>query len=225
MSEHDDELALEDVMEQFREGLQNELHTALPARVLSYDASTQTCSVRPMVRRALPTVGGNLVQEALPDVHGVPVCWMRAGGFFAHMPLTQGDFVMLICGERDFARWRQTGDVGDSTDVRNHSLSHAMAIPGVYPRTKQLSGMPTDAMVVGKEGGSTIAIKSGGEIDLGAAPSGYVALANLVKARLDTLQSAHDTHKHAFAGTGTVGVVDVVVGSLGDVAATKVKAE
>lgn len=226
MSEQDDELELEDVFEQFRDGLQNELHTALPAKVLSYDASTQTCSVRPMVRRAMPTVSGGRVQETLPDVHCVPVCWMRAGFFFIHMPLAAGDFVLLVCAERDFAQWRQTGDVGDSTDDRNHTLSHAMAIPGVYPRTRQLSGMPGDAMVMGKQGASTIAIKTSGEIDVGAAAANFVALANLVKDRIDTLQAAFDAHVHS-GGTiaGNTGVPTAVVGPLAGVAATKVKAE
>lgn len=62
---------------------------------------------------------------------------------------------------------------------------------------------------------------------LGANASNFVALANLVKDRIDSLQEAHDTHKHTgvTAGTGSSAIPDTLVGPLGDVAATKVQAE
>jgi hypothetical protein len=224
MTERDDNLALEDVLELARDAWMNELHTSLPARVLSYDAATQTCSVRPMVRRPLPTVSDGLVHEALPDVHQVPVCWPRAGAWFVHMPLAAGDFVLVVCAERDFARWRQTGDVGDATDIRNHTLSHAIAIPGVYPRTRQLSDTPSDALVIGKDGGATVRIKANGDILIGTNATELVALANLVKSRIDTIQAAFDTHTHTVSGGATL-VPASLIGPLAGVAAAKARAE
>jgi hypothetical protein len=223
MSEYDDELELEDVLEMARDAWLNEVHTVLPARVLRYDAASQTCSARPMVRRALPTVAGALVHETLPDVHGVPVCWPSAGPWFVHMPLAAGHTVLLACAERDYARWRQTGEVGDSTDIRNHALSFAFAIPGARSRRAALGDVPADALVVGKDGGATIRIKDNGDIDIGTNATEFGALANLVKARLDAIQSSYDAHKHSFAGTGTVGPVDTPIGALADVAASKAR--
>jgi hypothetical protein len=59
----------------------------------------------------------------------------------------------------------------------------------------------------------------------------FVALANLVKARLDTIQQAFDAHTHAVATTGsataqtgTAAPTTSLIGPLADVAATKVKA-
>lgn len=190
MSEYDDELSLEDVLDMARDAWLNEVHTMLPARVLSYDAASQTCSARPMVRRALPASDGSLVQETLPDVHGVPVCWPSAGPWFVHMPLAAGHGVLLACAERDYARWRQTGDVGDSTDIRNHSLSFAFAIPGARPRTAALGDVPAGTMVLGKDGGSTIRIKDSGEIDVGTSAAQKVALENLVSDALTQLKTA-----------------------------------
>jgi hypothetical protein len=77
----------------------------------------------------------------------------------------------------------------------------------------------------------TIAVQN--IIKAGENASNFVALANLVKERVDTLQNAVDTHTHAAgaltspagAVTGTSGPLLVAVGPLGDVAATKLKAE
>jgi hypothetical protein len=59
----------------------------------------------------------------------------------------------------------------------------------------------------------------------------FVALANLVKERLDAIQQAFDAHTHpvattgsASAQTGTAAVVTSPIGPLASVAATKVKA-
>jgi hypothetical protein len=61
----------------------------------------------------------------------------------------------------------------------------------------------------------------------------FVALANLVKARLDTIQAAFDAHTHVVTGTANPGGLTVAataaatvapIGPLADVAAAKVKA-
>jgi hypothetical protein len=62
-------------------------------------------------------------------------------------------------------------------------------------------------------------------IKLGANATKAVALAEDTKARLDTLQTAHDTHKHPTAATGPASLPDVVVGALAPIGASKVKAE
>lgn len=68
-------------------------------------------------------------------------------------------------------------------------------------------------------------------LKLGANAANFVALANLVKARIDTIQQAFDGHTHvgtATISTGPVGTIAPVaspIGPLPDVAASKVKAE
>lgn len=62
-------------------------------------------------------------------------------------------------------------------------------------------------------------------IKLGQNATEFVALAASTKARLDTLQVAHDTHNHPTAPNGPVSPPNVLAGTLGPIAATKVKAE
>jgi hypothetical protein len=56
--------------------------------------------------------------------------------------------------------------------------------------------------------------------------SNFVALANLVKARLDTIQAAHDSHEHtAPSGGGPTTGNTSIIGTLADVAAVNTKAK
>ncbi|MEM9407166.1 MAG: Gp138 family membrane-puncturing spike protein [Acidobacteriota bacterium] len=161
------DVSLGDVLEVHSDNLQEELHTAIPARVESYNASDQTCDAQPVVRRAVPAADGSIVRTPFPIIRAVPVAWPRAGSWYLHMPLEAGDTVLLVFAERDFAKWRQTGEEADPLDVRLNHMSHAIAIPGLYPRTRELGDTPSDALVIGRDGGPTVRITAAGEVLIG----------------------------------------------------------
>src|SRR5690606_15352833 len=123
---HRDDWTLGELLDGWREALQDELHTAFPARVESYDASTQTADVTPRVRRTLTAEDGTLEREAMPVLRAVPVVQPRAtsGGWFVHMPIAAGDEVLVICCERDITRWRGSGQISDAPDSRMHHLQN-----------------------------------------------------------------------------------------------------
>lgn len=170
--DRDDDPRPGDMLDAYREAWAEELHTAIPGRVESYTAGEQVADVQPMIRRRLERRDGTAVYETMPIIRAVPIVWPRAGSWFVHMPLAAGDFVLLVICERDIARWRQTGDLSPPLDVRHHHLSHAVAIPGVYPRTSELGGgsTPSDAFVLGRDGGSTIHVKQSGEVEVKGSP-------------------------------------------------------
>jgi hypothetical protein len=226
-----DDVDIGALIEAHLEALQDRLHTALPGRVERYDAAKQLADVAPQIKRALSREDGSLVYETHPTIRAVPVVHPRWGSWFVHAPLAAGDTVLLLCCEGDLAQWRQTGQVSAPLDVRRHHLAHAVAIPGLFPRGKELasSSVPSDAMLIGKDAGAVIRIKSNGDIEIGQNAMQLVALANLVKARLDTIQQQFDAHTHQYVpGTLTAvatGPAVPLIGSLGDVAASKVRAE
>ncbi len=169
---HRDDWTLEELFEHMRDAHANELHTATPARVDSYDVATQTATVTPMLKRTLPTEDGDTVSEALPSIHAVPVVFFRAGGYYIHSALAEGDTVLLIVLERDPSRWLQTGEVSETLDVRMHHLAHAVAIAGLFPNGERLSGLSNDSLELGRVGGPIVKITSS-EVQAG----GAVALA------------------------------------------------
>lgn len=191
---------LAELLEVWREGLLGELHTAAPGIVESYDATTQRADVRPAIRRTLYNERGEPRREDFPVLRAVRVIQPRAGGFTLHVPLAAGDGVLLVFAERDPSRWLTTGEVSDAPDARTHHVAHALAIPGLFPRTADLSpAPPTDALVIGTEDSTArITLASDGTatveattIKLGSAgTTKHVALAEDVEAELAKIAAA-----------------------------------
>lgn len=193
-----DDWSLEELLEAWRDGLQDELHTALPARVDSYDAGTQKAVVTPQVRRTLVAEDGTTTTEPLPAIRAVPVLVPRGGDYFGpHLPLAAGDFVLLVVAERDLSRWLQTGEVSPAPDVRMHHLAHAIALPGLFPNARALSGLSSSDMQLGREGGPVLTVTSsqiqvGGTTALAEHP-GLDAHLDAIAADLDAINLAIPT--------------------------------
>lgn len=198
------------------------IHTSCTAIVTEYDSETQTISARLVVRSRYKDSDKNVQSVKGPILTNIPVLFPRSkGGFGFTFPLQAGDWVLLHIAERSIAEWKATGnDDITAGDVRRFDLSDAYAYPGGQPPVDPIpsTGVDADAMVL-----------EGDDIRLGSSlASDFVALSSLVKARLDTLQSAHDSHTHLYTPGALTPIVTgpaTPIGPLADVAATKVKAE
>lgn len=226
------EITLEEVMQEVLDSRLSDVHTALPGRVERYDATKQVADVRPMVRAAAEAPDGSVVTRSFPVLVSVPVAFLSGGGFFLSLPLAVGDTGLLIFSELPFDRWRATGQESHPADVRRHHVTSAIFMPCVRPAAAALTepNIATDA-VFGKTGSAVIHLKPSGEVHLGAATaSDFVALAALVKARLDAIQTKFDAHIHTttatvgLAGPAVVSPPTSPIGALAAVAAAKVKA-
>lgn len=126
-----------------RQGIDNRLrdvHTAMPGIVVSFESSTQLARVQPAIRRLMKTDDGEneiLVPTNLPQLLNVPVIFPRGGDFMMTMPVQSGDEVLIIFSERPIDNWYTSGGVQTPSVRRFHSLSDAVAIPGLNskPRT------------------------------------------------------------------------------------------
>ena len=223
---------LAQVLDQFITSRMANLHVSMPGIVQSYDKATQTVEVQPAIKNVYLDEDEVEQSENLPLLVDVPVAFPRAGGFFVSFPIVKGDSVLLVFGERSMDQWQGTGKVSDPGDLRRFSLSDAVAIPGVFPSTDALQDAHGDNMVMGKDGGAQIHMKPNGEVHLAEENAAdFVALAAKVKASIDALQVAHDTHTHITTATvgpsavpGILAPTTTLVGTQADPAATKVKA-
>jgi hypothetical protein len=169
-----------------------QLHTAMPARVESFDAATQTVDVTPQLKQAYPDGEGGVSYKALPVIPNVKVVFPRSGSFFISFPLAKGDFVLLVFNSRSIQAWRDKGQAVEPGDLALHPLDGAVAIPGLFPDASALNDVSASTMKLGKDGTSAAQIEiTASQVKLGGGAQ-FVALANKVTQWLDAFNAAVD---------------------------------
>nr|DAS26437.1 MAG TPA: baseplate protein [Caudoviricetes sp.] len=134
------------------------LHTALPAKVVSFDPAKQTVSLAIQIKMQLVDGSG----ADIPPLLDVPVSFPRGGGFAVTFPLKAGDEGIAIFSERCIDGWWQNGSASIPLDFRLHDLSDAMFIPGICSVPRAIGGFFTDGLSMQTlDGGTYIRIVNG----------------------------------------------------------------
>lgn len=140
-SERSGEPDLIETMQAWMERYVGEIHTAFPARVEAYDASTQKANLRPLVREPTQQADGSYEYEEMPILPAVSVVFPRVAAWAVTFPLAVGDTVLVVCQQTSPGAW-ESGEGNQPThpgDTRRHSIAHAVALVGYYPVIKKLS--------------------------------------------------------------------------------------
>lgn len=181
------------------------LHTGLPAKVLRFDPSTQSCVVQPLIKRQAINDDEMIEQVAIPPIYNVPVIYPAGGGWSITWPLAVEDIVYLAFAQRSLDTFLETPpgtpaapmQPSDLVDTRKHSLTDAIAIPGLRPRVGAIAGISlTDLRIANTEG--TVSIVLGADaVNItapvvnvnsgGAAASQHMVLGEALLAYLSTL--------------------------------------
>ena len=171
-----------DVTPSLRELLGNEiksymldLHTAMPARVESYDAATQKADVKPLLSKKYRN--GTIVTQ-IPVIPSVPVQWpsSNGGAAYIHLPLKAGDLGIVIICERSIDSWLSgDGQITAPNDPRHHDLSDAVFIPGVRPFKAALSDVSENNLAI-QNGSIRIELDPSGKISIEGASEEMVSV-------------------------------------------------
>ena len=161
-----------DLIEDIVNNYLSELHTSLPARIVTYDHATQNASVLPLIKRRYFDAGNNtdgLVD--MPIIEGVPVIFPSANTGILTFPIKQGDIVLLVFCERSIDNWvfSDGSEPVDPQDLRKHNYSDAFCIPGLYPFSKALGSHETDTVLrfnVGTANENKISLKPNGDVQI-----------------------------------------------------------
>jgi hypothetical protein len=113
----------------------------------------------------------------------VPVVWPRGGQAQLHLPLAQGDGVLLLFSERSLAGWLPSGGQVTPDDERLLDLTDAIAVPGLNPFSKA-SPVSTPREATLAHGGGYVSITSAGRVSIG---NSAVELLALLDSLLDAL--------------------------------------
>lgn len=134
MAQSDNEI--KDVIKSWIQNGIGEIHTALPGKVISYNAGSNKAQVQP--------VGSYKVKDgrslAFPIIHDVPVVFpmgMR-GNAGVTFPVVTGDGCLIVFSESQMDDYLNAGY--DSEDMRKHDMRDAICIPGLYAPQVSASG-------------------------------------------------------------------------------------
>lgn len=101
------------------------MHTALPAEIITYNPTTGTVNVQPKGKHYTDGVA-----MEYPPVYGVPLVVTAAtDGTGVYFPVRTGDSVLLVVCEQNTSEWLR--GVGTTTGNQQFQLQNAIAIPGL----------------------------------------------------------------------------------------------
>ena len=169
----------------------NEMHTALPAKITSFDPATGMASVKPTVKYTKPDKS----TIDFPEITGVPVCFPQGSGQSVSIafPVAAGDSCILGFSEQSLDYWQYGQETG--TDLR-FDLSNAMCIPGLFntanPAMQQACA---ENAVVLCAGGTSLVVSAGG-----VAIKGNVTVEGSMTTSGDTVAQGKSVSSHTHTG-------------------------
>ncbi|MDE9565886.1 baseplate protein [Xenorhabdus bovienii] len=149
-----------DVLSSKAENERLDIHTALPARVVSFNGHTATIEL--LITQTLSN--GSVIE--LPPLVDVPVQFPRAGGFCFTVPVSAGDEGLAIFSERCIDGWYATGNKSVPLDARLHDYSDASFIPGICSQPKKIPDFFNGGASMQTDDGSTFIRMTQGKITI-----------------------------------------------------------
>jgi len=125
----------------------DEMHTAIPGRIISFDPDRCEADVLPFGR--IETHDGRVI--TYPLLSKVPVMFPQGGGAVIAFPVKNGDDCLLLFAEQTLETWR----VGAATKTELHfDLNNAVALVGLSktPRAAVRDAVDKDAVIIDHAG-------------------------------------------------------------------------
>lgn len=122
--------SLEQVLQNAIERRLCDMHTALPAEIISYDGK------RAKVKTNLKRVLADDTEIEFPVLVNVPVATQAAGLAEIHLPLKEGDTGLVVFSERSLDIWKVSGGTVNPDDPRKFNLSDGVFFPTLRPFNK-----------------------------------------------------------------------------------------
>lgn len=174
---------------------QMQIHTALPARVVSFDSSEQTVSIELMIEQ----INHNGEQLALPPLVDVPVKMFAYGAFMITAEPQAGDEGLATFSERCIDGWWLSSRKSVPLDIRFHDLSDAFFDGGYRSKPKALTIVPDCLNIAGAS--NYVRLLSDGTIEI----KGPTTFLDIVTAPdfVTVAGISLNNHKHGGVQTGS----------------------
>lgn len=139
------------------------LHTCIPAKVVTYDAGIQRASVLPLINNRVVYASGVVEEEPYEVIGDVPVVHLGGAGGILHIPLEEGDNVMLVVTEQAWEQPLAVNAQASPITSRRFDLADAIAFPALLRATPAVVH-PSDIFLGRSTGG--VHINTDGTINL-----------------------------------------------------------
>ncbi len=223
-------ISLPEILDAHNAAQNENTHTCLPCKVVSYDATTQTVAAQPLVKRPGKDEDGETVYEQLPVYPSVPVAFPRAAGFVVYLPIVAGSFGHLIFCDMATGEAVSSGQVSEPKDISRHNGGYCIFLPAQAVAPQVLSDHPANGYI-GLDNNEAQIHFTSGEIKVGKTATDFVALAAKVLTELQNIATTFNSHTHPVGGSappfsGTPATVSgPIIITASSVAAANVKAK
>jgi hypothetical protein len=117
-------------------------------KISKVTSSEQTVEIELQIKR-LAADGTSTKYPVLVDC---PYFILQGGGAYIDMPIKAGDYCLVLFNDRNIDNWWSTANVADPATARKHSLSDALAVVGLNPKTSPLDMDGTWVRILGTSG-------------------------------------------------------------------------
>ena len=100
-------------------------------RITKVTGDEQSVEVQLQIRQ--PLIDGT--SAIIPVLVDVPFFVLQGGSAFINMPVSIGDYCIVLFNDRDIDTWWTTDGVSDPNTTRKHNLSDGIALVGINPKT------------------------------------------------------------------------------------------
>ena len=195
----------------------SQVHTALPARILTFDAE----NMRAKIELLLKDEDGDVI----PPILNCPVGFLNAGGFIIRPPFEKGDTVQVLFNEKAIDKLIISGKAESVDSKRVFSLDDATIVTGLKMQsTAKLPSENTgDLLISNTEVNSKIILKKNGDIVIESDGSVFLGSESATEGAAlgNQLKTWLDAHVHPDPVSGSTGPPTILSPS----PSTKVKVE
>lgn len=135
----------------------NSIFTSLPAKIISFDADSCTCSAQPMI-----SIDSEYTEMIMPRIDGVPVYFPSGGGASLTFPVKKNDTCILVFSMLPLEDWIHSDGkkMSFTNGGRSHDITDACALVGFGTKTNNAKADPDN--VVLKYGSTKLIVKNDG---------------------------------------------------------------
>ncbi len=148
------DLNLRALFQAYTQELMTTLNCHQVGQIQSFDAATQTATVRIMMQRQIfnqPQTAGEQLQLTpltidYPVLVDCPVFVYGGGGRVLTIPVKEGDSCLVLFNDRDIGSWFSTGSASKPETLRTHSLADGLVLVGFRNLQNPVEDFSEDAV-------------------------------------------------------------------------------